>query len=63
MAVLIVLMYKPGVFRLSFISGSSVRAGSGPSIAINDTVEDAVIFAVDDNGDVVDELDGVVMVF
>lgn len=59
----IALMHISAVVRLSQIAGASIRAASGPSTTINDTAVDAIIFAVDDDGDVVAELDGVVMAF
>ena len=51
------------VVRSSFLSGPSIRAGSGPSVFMNDTAVEAIIRSADDDGNVVDELNGVVMVF
>ena len=43
------------------MSGGALKAESGPMTSINDTLVDAIILAIDDDGTVVDELDGVMM--
>lgn len=50
-------------FNCPRFSGASISAESGPSISINDTAVDAIIMAVDDEGNVVDEIVGVMMEF
>ena len=45
------------------ISGGSIRAVSGPSMAVNETVVDTIILAVDGNDKVVDEIVGAKMEF
>lgn len=50
-------------FNCPCISGASIVAESGPPIAINDTAVDALILAVDSDGNVVDEIVGVMMMF
>lgn len=59
----IVSTHISAVVHASCISGPSISAGSGPSVSINDTAVDTIIRSVDDGGNVVDELDGVMMVF
>lgn len=44
-------------------SGVSISAESGPSTAMNDTVVDTIIFAVDGNGHVVREVVGAMIEF
>ena len=43
--------------------GVSISAESGPSTAINDTVVDTIIFAVDSDGHVVQEIVGAMIEF
>lgn len=45
------------------IPGASIIAGSGPSVMMNDTAVEAMIYAMDENDNVVDEIEGVMMVF
>lgn len=45
------------------IAGASIRAGSGPSVSINDPAVDTINIAVDEDGDVVDEIDGIMIEF
>lgn len=49
--------------RLFPIPGASISVGSGSATSINDTAVDAIILAVDDDGDVIAELDGILMIF
>lgn len=49
-------------FRLCIPGAQLENEEPGPSL-VNDTVVDAVIFLLDDEGDVVDERDGVMIVF
>lgn len=50
-------LHRPRLFR---VSGASIT-GKAPSMAINDTVVDTIIVVIDDNGNVVDEIVGVMM--
>jgi len=48
---------------LPWTSGGAVKAESGPMTSIYDILVDAIILAIDDNGTVIDEVDGVMMDF
>lgn len=61
----VILWLIPCAARVNLprIPGVSIRAGSGSSMAMNDTAVDTIIFAVDSEGQVVDEIVGVMMEF
>lgn len=45
------------------MAGVSIRGESGPSMGVNETVVDAIIRAVDGDGNVVHEIVGAMMEF